>query len=188
MWDRITDGDVLIFWRMPWLTSRAIDAVSDSQPVHHCSVALDGREYLDTGGPNVFEAWQPRVRSVLLADYRKIVERWASNWRYLVWPKPMLLEVWRRPGLLASDAHIMLREALAWLGVPYSMLTNWLYKGPKIHCSEYVARILIAAGLVDRRDAVDRRGQAKEPSRWTPWDVRNAMWGRNWKLVESWEP
>lgn len=180
-WPTIEPGDALIFWRMPWLSSHVIDLASHSKPVHHCAIAIEA-------GPAIYEAWQPRVRRVDLCEYQGIVAKWASNWRYALTRKPLLVEVWRHPFVDPYANAQALSEAIAWLGTPYSMIGNWLLKGPKIHCSEFLARVLIAAGLIGRADAEDRRGRPKEPSRWTPLDVRTAMVRRSWRLFSAFEP
>ena len=108
--------------------------------MNHVAICLDGQ---------IYEAFPPRVRRVEFADFS---------------PKPQNVTVLRNLMLSSDELDAMLAEAKAWEGTRYNWLANYLFRGPKVHCSEYVARIQMRAGVAYYG--------GKEPSRITPADVR----------------
>ena len=108
--------------------------------MNHVAICLDGA---------IYEAFPPRVRRVWFQDFC---------------PNPKNVTILRNPMLSADELEMMYFEAEDWVGTRYNWLANYIFRGPKVHCSEYVARIQMRAGVCSYG--------GKEPSRITPGDVR----------------
>ena len=167
-------GDVILLYDMPWLVAHVIDYASGGVPLHHCALVL---------GHDVWEATIPRCRYVPVSEYQELLSEWASNWRYSVFGGDLLVEVWRWAPLANWQLVALEHEARRWLGVRYSLLRNYLRDAETIHCSEFVSRCLVAAGLLQAEDFRDRRGEVKTPSRRTPVDLRDAIARRGWQPI-----
>jgi len=119
--------------------------------MNHVAICLGGR---------IYEAFPPRVRRVEFTKFR---------------PKPDRVTVLRNLMLGTVELDAMWTEAEDWVGTRYSWLPNYLFAGPKVHCSEYVARIQMRAGVCSYG--------GKEPSRITPADVRLVSRLNGWREV-----
>jgi len=119
--------------------------------LNHVAISLDGR---------IYEAFPPRVRIVDFVDFT---------------PNQAKVTVLRNLTLSADQLEMMYFEAEDWVGTWYNWLLNYAFKGPKVHCSEYVARIQMRAGVASYG--------GREPSRITPADVRLISRLSGWEEV-----
>lgn len=183
-------GDVLLLWNMPYpFATSVIRMVQGGEQVDHCAVVLrqdfsgSWKSDLDDELPVVWEAQPPRVRWLPLFQYTDQMDAWSSE-RPWWWEskRKFYCEVWRSPaGLHEVALDAMLEEARKWEGVKYGMVMNWLFRGKRIHCSEFVARLLSQLRAF-------RGAWADEYSRVKPLDVRNALKERYWEHVWTYTP
>lgn len=168
-------GDVIVLWNMPYPVGTFLIRLATGVNCDHCSIVLPKDK--DDPKPYVYEAALWKVRKMPVVEYWKQIESWGKSrrlWRRLT-KKKLCVEVWSSPADLSISE--MLVEAEGWMGAPYGMVFNYLFKGaryvfnrPRVHCSEYLSRIL-------------RKGVLqwdKEPSRVTPIDVRDSLQAANW--------
>lgn len=172
-------GDVILLANMPWWMASLIDPLQSGQPYHHCGIVLPDERLR----PCVWEAIPPRVHYLWVPEYGKQIDEWASNWRYRRGRKPLVVEVWRLPGITDDQVDLGSFEAVRWLGVKYRLILNYVWDGASIHCSEFVSLVLVAAKLLTDADFLDGKQRPKPPSRRTPWDLRRAIKAHGWHLV-----
>lgn len=122
--------------------------------MNHIAICLDG---------NIYEAFPPRVRKLSFSEFM-----WSATNKKNV-------TVLRNLMLATDELDAMLVEAEDWLGSRYNWLANYVFRGPKVHCSEYIARIQMRAGVAYYG--------GKEPSRITPGDVRLISRLSGWEEV-----
>ncbi len=91
------------------------------------------------------------------------------------WGREAKVEVYTNTGISTPDSFKMLGEADRLLGTQYSWWLNYLRKGPRVHCSECVARVV-----------KDRGFGGIEPSRVSPRILRQFIviygWDRHIEL------
>lgn len=172
-------GDVIILANMPFWAASLIDPLQDGQPYHHCGIVLPDARLR----PCVWEAIPPRVHYLWVPEYGKQIDEWSGNWRYRLGRKPLVVEVWRLPGITEEQIDFGFFEALRWLGTKYRLVLNYAWDGASVHCSEFVSRVLVAAKLLTDSDFLDNKQRSKPPSRRTPWDLRQAIERNGWHLI-----
>ncbi len=103
------------------------------------------------GRPFIYEAYPPKVVKI---TWRKFVGVTLPERENRFWTRRLggLRQLWWTPRepFARDTLDAMHAEAKAGLGTKYSMVWNWLREDcPKLHCSEYVAKVLQAGGILE---------------------------------------
>lgn len=156
-------GDVLFFWNLPYpVASCLIAFASGGMHCEHCAIVLE-----DQGELMVYDAYPPASRKIPLREF----EEQLRLWRLQKSPRrPVLqVEIWRSK-IDAAQLEALHSEAERLLGIRYGMTGNFLFGTRKIHCSEFLGRVLEGGEVVSL-------GRRKH--RLTPFKVRQAL-PNNW--------
>lgn len=160
-------------------------AAKINNPNHcdHCAICLtDFINYPEVTVTRVYEAVPPVAQKEVLVDFQERIDRNAAmrmRWRERT-SNYLSMEVWRPPSPLdEATLHAEWTEAEKWLGAKYGLFWNYVHGSDKIHCSEYVGRILTAGSQATWK---------MEPGRIQPIMVRLAVANRGYELVATYRP